>query len=518
MLYFSKLKIIFIYLLIIFLSYFTILNFLSPNYKFSNKKINLGLDLQGGSYLLLEVDSNPIVVQKIQNKFSDLKKYFKNQNIKFRNIKIKNNQIQFELEDSSIDIFITAFTEKKDNLLNNYLDQYKAFEFDHTIDNNKVFINYSKFGIIGIKNSTIDQALEIVRRRIDEVGTNEPNILKRGNERILVELPGLDDPARIKNLLGKTANLSFRFIADQDTTDFGSEKMFFEDGSEEAIVNKRIILSGDNLIDAQPRMDNQINQAVVTFSMDRLGTKKFAKATIKGVGKRLAIILDNKIISAPVIREAITGGNGQISGDFTFQSATDLALLLRSGALPAPLSIIEERTVGPDLGKDSIDAGTIALIIGFTLVNLFMLLKYRLFGLIADLTLIVNLFLLVGILTIFEATLTLPGIAGIILTVGMAVDANVLIFERIKEEIKVEKNNLIAFDGGYKRARTAVLDANITTLIAAAILFFFGSGPVKGFAITLGIGIISTLFSVFYFARHLTSIYVSKNKDKTILL
>ena len=518
MLYFSKLKIIFIYLLIIFLSYFTILNFLSPNYKFSNKKINLGLDLQGGSYLLLEVDSNPIVVQKLQNKFSDLKKYFKNQNIKFRNIKIKNNQIQFELEDSSIDTFITAFTEKEDNLLNNYLDQYRAFEFDHTIDNNTVFINYSKFGIIEIKNSTIDQALEIVRRRIDEVGTNEPNILKRGNERILVELPGLDDPARIKNLLGKTANLSFRFITDQDSSDFGSEKMFFEDGSEEAIVSKRIILSGDNLIDAQPRMDNQTNQTVVTFSMDRLGTKKFAKATIDGVGKRLAIILDNKIISAPVIREAITGGNGQISGDFTFQSATDLALLLRSGALPAPLSIIEERTVGPDLGKDSIDAGTIALIIGFILVNIFMLLRYRLFGLIADLTLVVNLFLLVGILTIFEATLTLPGIAGIILTVGMAVDANVLIFERIKEEIKVEKNNLIAFDGGYKRARTAVLDANITTLIAAVILFFFGSGPVKGFAITLGIGIVSTLFSVFYFARHLTSVYVSKNKDKTITL
>jgi len=517
-LYFSKLKIICIYSLIIFLSYFTILNFLSPNYKFSNKKINLGLDLQGGSYLLLEVDSNPIVVQKIQNKFSNLKKYFKNQNIKFKNIKIENNQIQFELKDSSMDSFITDFSDKKDNLLNNYLDQYKAFEFDYKIDNNKVYINYSKFGIIEIKNSTIDQALEIVRRRIDEVGTNEPNILKRGNERILVELPGLDDPERIKNLLGKTANLSFRFITDQDSTDFGSEKMFFEDGSEEAIVSKRIILSGDNLIDAKPRMDNQTNQTVVSFSMDRLGTKKFAKATISGVGKRLAIILDNKIISAPVIREAITGGNGQISGNFTFQSATDLALLLRSGALPAPLSIIEERTVGPDLGKDSIDAGTIALIIGFILVNLFMLLRYRLFGLIADLTLVVNLFLLVGILTIFEATLTLPGIAGIILTVGMAVDANVLIFERIKEEIKVEKNNLIAFDGGYKRARTAVLDANITTLIAAAILFFFGSGPVKGFAITLGIGIISTLFSVFYFARHLTSIYVSKNKDKTITL
>ena len=518
MLYFSKLKVIFIYSLIIFLSYFSFSNFLSQNYKLFDNKINLGLDLQGGSYLLLEIDSNPIVLQKLQNKFSDLKKFFREQNIKFQNIKIENNQIYFEIDEISKDKFISAFTNKDNNSINNYFEKYKAFEFDYAINGNKVLINYSKFGIIEIKNSSIDLALEIVRRRIDEVGTKEPNILKRGNERILVELPGLDDPARIKNLLGKTANLSFRFITEQETTDFGSEKMFFEDNVEEAFVNKRIILSGDNLIDAQPRMDNQTNQTVVTFSMDRLGTKKFAKATIDGVGKRLAIILDNKIISAPVIREAITGGNGQISGNFNFQSATDLALLLRSGALPAPLSIIEERTVGPDLGKDSIDAGTIALIIGFILVNIFMLLRYRLFGLIADLTLVVNLFLLVGILTIFEATLTLPGIAGIILTVGMAVDANVLIFERIKEEIKVEKNNLIAFDGGYKRARTAVLDANITTLIAAVILYLFGSGPVKGFAITLGIGIVSTLFSVFYFARHLTSVYVSKNKDNTITL
>ena len=516
MLYFSKLKVIFIYTLIIFLSYFSFSNFLSTNYKLFDNKINLGLDLQGGSYLLLEIDSNPIVLQKLQNKFSDLKKFFREQNIKFQNIKIENNKIYFEIDEISIDKFISVFTNKNDNSINNYFAKYKAFEFDHEINGNKVLINYSKFGIIEIKNSSIDLALEIVRRRVDEVGTNEPNILKRGNERILVELPGLDDPSRIKNLLGKTANLTFRFISDDDAEGFGSEKMFFEDNIEEAIVSKRIILSGDNLIDAQPRMDNQTNQTVVTFSMDRLGTKKFAKATIEGVGKRLAIILDNKIISAPVIREAITGGNGQISGNFTFQSATDLALLLRSGALPAPLSIIEERTVGPDLGKDSIDAGTIALIIGFILVILFMFFKYRIFGLIADLALVVNLFLLIGVLTIFEATLTLPGIAGIILTVGMAVDANVLIYERIKEEIKIEKNYVIAFDSGYKKAQTAVLDANITTLIAATILFFFGSGPIKGFAVTLGVGIITTLFSVYYFARHMTSSFVLKNKDKII--
>jgi len=232
----------------------------------------------------------------------------------------------------------------------------------------------------------------------------------------------------------------------------------------------------------------------------------------------LAIILDKKIISAPTISEAIVGGSGQITGNFTFQSATDLSLLLRSGALPAPLNIIEERTVGPDLGKDSIKAGVLSLIVGFILVVLFMFYKYRLFGLIANLALITNLFLLIGILTIFQATLTLPGIAGIILTVGMAVDANVLIFERIKEEMVNEKNTILAFDAGYTKSKTTILDANVTTLIAAVILFFMGSGPIKGFSITLGIGILTTLFSVYFIARLFTAYYVVKNKEGEILI
>jgi len=269
---------------------------------------------------------------------------------------------------------------------------------------------------------------------------------------------------------------------------------------------------------AKALFDNQTNQAIVSFSFDRVGAKKFGRATTDNVGKRLAIILDNKIISAPSIREPILGGNGQISGDFTFQEATDLALLLRSGALPAPLRIVEERTVGPDLGEDSIKAGAISLMIGFLLVIFYMLYKYRLLGIIADLALIINLILLLGVLTILEATLTLPGIAGIILTVGMAVDANVLIFERIKEEMKIEKSTIHAFDMGYKRAQSAVIDANITTLISAVILFFLGSGPVKGFAVTLGIGIVTTLFSAYFFARHLSSLYAMKNKDKQIVL
>ena len=380
-----------------------------------------------------------------------------------------------------------------------------------------VTITYTKFGLIEIKNSTLDQSLEIVRRRIDEVGTNEPTIIRRGNDRILIELPGLSDPNRIKNLLGKTANLTFRLVSETES-DFGSELLYFEDSEQQLNISKRILLSGDNLITAKPSFDNQNNETTVNFSLDRVGSKKFARATTNNVGKRLAIILDNKIMSAPVIREPIVGGSGVITGDFTFQSATDLALLLRSGALPAPLSIIEERTVGPDLGEDSIKAGAISLMIGFLLVIIYMLYKYRQLGIIADLALIINLVLLIGILTILEATLTLPGIAGIILTVGMAVDANVLIFERIKEEMKIEKSTIHAFDMGYKRAQSAVLDANITTLISAVILFFLGSGPVKGFAVTLGIGILTTLFSAYFFARHLSSIYAMKNKDKQIVL
>ncbi|MDB3887151.1 protein translocase subunit SecD, partial [Candidatus Pelagibacter sp.] len=399
-----------------------------------------------------------------------------------------------------------------------YYPRFKSHQLNIEDTGINLKVNFSKQGLINLKTSSQDQAIEIVRRRIDEVGTNEPNILKRGNNRILVELPGLDDPMRVKSLLGKTANLTFRFVTNDENDRFGVEKLSYQDGVEEAIVSKRIIISGDNLLDAQPQMDTQNNQTIVSFSLDRVGAKRFGKATSTGIGKQLAIVLDGKIISAPVIRDTIASGSGQISGGFTFQSATDLALLLRSGALPAPLNIIEERTVGPDLGQDSIDAGMIALAIGFLLVIIFMFIKYKVFGLITNLTLIINLFILLGILTLFEATLTLPGIAGIILTVGMAVDANVLIFERIKEELKNEKNNIIAFDSGYIKSRTAIIDANITTLLAAIILFFMGSGPIKGFSVTLGIGIFTTLFSVYFIARLFTSLYVSKNRNKERLI
>ena len=517
MLYFSKLRILFITLFSLLFIIIASSNLFKIDDEYFNKKINLGLDLQGGSYLLLEIDNDPVIEQKLQNLTTTIRNYFKDQNIKINNIKIEGDSIFFNVDNQNKQIIVDTFTDENSEI-NPYYPRFKSHQLNIEDTGVNFKINFSNQGLIALKTSSQDQAIEIVRRRIDEVGTNEPNILKRGNNRILVELPGLDDPMRVKSLLGKTANLTFRFVTNDENDGFGVEKLKYEDDIDEATVSKRIIISGDNLLDAQPQMDTQSNQTVVSFSLDRVGAKRFGKATSTGIGKQLAIVLDGKIISAPVIRDTIASGNGQISGGFTFQSATDLALLLRSGALPAPLNIIEERTVGPVLGQDSINAGMIALAIGFLLVIIFMFIKYKVFGLITNVTLIINLFILLGILTLFEATLTLPGIAGIILTVGMAVDANVLIFERIKEELKDEKNNILAFDSGYVKSRTAIIDANITTLLAAIILFFMGSGPIKGFSVTLGIGIFTTLFSVYFIARLFTSLYVSKNRNKEKLI
>ena len=512
MLNFSKINIILIYLILFFISIFSVLNFQSNNNKFINKKVNLGLDLQGGSYLLLEINSDSLVEEKIQSKVIPIKKLLKDNNLDYTNFEINDKTLSFKV--NNIEKFELIFFSKKDNLVNPYIDNYRSFELNYKeLDNNKIEVSFSKFGLLTINNSALKQSIEIVRRRIDDVGTKEPTILQRGEKRILVELPGLKDPERIKNLLGKTAQLNFRLVS--ENSEFGVDELISETG-EKLQISKRIVMSGENLIDAQPSIKNQQNEPTVSFTLDRLGAQKFGRATTDNVGKRLAIVLDDKIISAPNINEPITSGNGMISGNFTFQEATDLALLLRSGALPTPLNVVEERTVGPDLGEDSIKSGITSLIVGFLLVIFFMFYKYKIFGLVANIALLSNLLMLIGVLTILEATLTLPGIAGIILTVGMAVDANVLIFERIKEELKTEKSIIHAFDSGYSKAKITVLDANITTLIAAVILFAFGSGPVKGFAITLGIGIITTLFTAYFLARHLTSIIVLKNNNKEI--
>ena len=512
MLNFSKINVLIIYLLFFFIAIFSVLNLQKDNNKFIEKRINLGLDLQGGSYLLLEINSDSLVEEKIQSKVIPIKKLLKENGISYENFKINKNNLSLDLD--NIDKFDLLFNSRKENLVNTYIDNYRSYELEYNkISSNQIEIFFSKFGLLTINNSALKQSIEIVRRRIDDVGTKEPTILQRGEKRILVELPGLKDPERIKSLLGKTAQLNFRLVTDNN--EFGTDELISENG-EKLKVSKRIIMSGENLIDAQPNINNQNNEPTVSFTLDRLGSQKFGRATTDNVGKRLAIVLDGEIVSAPNINEPITSGNGMISGNFTFQEATDLSLLLRSGALPTPLIIVEERTVGPDLGEDSIKSGIISLIVGFVLVIVFMLYKYKIFGLIANTALIANLLMLTGVLTILEATLTLPGIAGIILTVGMAVDANVLIFERIKEELKTEKSVIHAFDSGYTRAKITVLDANITTLIAAVILFAFGSGPVKGFAITLGIGIVTTLFTAYFLARHLTSLIVLNAKNNEI--
>ncbi len=514
MLNFSKINIFVIYLIFVLISFFSILNFQDKNNPLIDKKVNLGLDLQGGSYLLLEIDSDPLIKEKIQSKVIPIKKLLKDNDINYSNFEINQKNLTFTLD--NLEKFELLFFSKKDNILNPFIENYNSFELDFKVlKNNNVQVLFSKYGLLTINNSALKQSIEIVRRRIDDVGTKEPTILQRGEKRILVELPGLKDPERIKSLLGKTAQLNFRLVKIND--EFGVDKLVSELG-EELNVSKRIVMSGENLIDAQPSFNNQSNQPTVSFTLDRLGAQKFGRTTTDNVGKRLAIVLDGKIISAPSINEPITSGSGIISGNFTFQEATDLALLLRSGALPTPLNIVEERTVGPDLGEDSIKSGITSLIIGFILVIFFMLFKYKIFGLVANLALIANLVMLIGVLTLLEATLTLPGIAGIILTVGMAVDANVLIFERIKEELKTEKSIIHAFDIGYSKAKITVLDANITTLIAAIILFAFGSGPVKGFAITLGIGIVTTLFSAYFLARHLTSMIILNKKEGQVNL
>ena len=509
MLNFTKIKVTFVYLILL-----TLIFFASLNLKFNNsieKKINLGLDLQGGSYILLEVDTNPLINQKIQSKVIPIKKLLNDNNIIYSDFTISNNSINFTIDTDKQNLFKNIFLKKNDNLVNNFITDYNTFELDITFNANKALINFSNYGLISLNNAALKQSIEIIRRRIDDVGTKEPTILQRGDKRILVELPGIDNPERIKDLLGKTAQLTFRLVQDDDG--FGSEKLIISETNEELMVNKRVVISGENLIDAQPKFDSQSNQPIVSFTLDRLGAQKFGKITTENVGKRLAIVLDNAVISAPQIREPITGGTGTISGGFSFQESTDLALLLRSGALPAPINIVEERSVGPDLGKDSIEAGIFSLAVGFILVIIFMFIKYKIFGLISNISLISNLFMLLGVMTLLEATLTLPGIAGIILTVGMAVDSNVLIYERIREELKTEKSIIHAFDTGYNKAKITVIDANITTLIAAAILFVFGTGPVKGFAITLGVGIVTTLFSAYFIARHLTSLVVLNDRE-----
>ena len=517
MLYFSRLKVFSIISVIFIGIYFFLpnLTFFNNSKFFSEKRVNLGLDLQGGSYLLLEIDSNPLIEQRLQAKSLEVRRDLRKNNIQYKNFSFS--------KDSLVFIFDEKQKETLDKILNdrsiNSNIKTGGKEFEIIYENNIIKLIFTKENVNLIKKNALDQSIEIVRNRIDELGTKEPNIVTRGLDRILVELPGLKDPSAIKKLLGKTAKLTLRFVANSsDENSLGVETLSSKSSGSQYSVEKRIIISGENLIDAQPGFDQLNNSSVVNFKLDNIGSRKFALASKENVGRYLAIVLDKDVVSSPVIREAIVTGSGQISGNFTTQEANELAILLRAGALPAPLNIIEERSVGPDLGKESIEKGILSLIIGFLLVMIYMIYNYRIFGVFSNVSLLTNLVLISGVLSIFGATLTLPGIAGIILTVGMAVDSNVLIYERVKEELKKEKNYLIAFDTAYKKVLTTILDSNVTTLIAAFVLYYMGSGPVKGFAITLGIGILSTFFTTYVLGRLLVAKYIKNNKETTIVI
>lgn len=461
-----------------------------------SRQVSLGLDLQGGSHLLLQIDLDTITKDRMNNLSDSVRAELRKGQIGYTGLTIDQNKISLRLRDG------TDRAKAREALI--------AADSDMTIainDDLSVLLTFSPQALQQRRQAALQQALEIIRRRVDETGTKEPTIQQQGQDRILVQLPGVRDPERIKALIGTTAKLTFRMV-DTETSVVealrgrlpASSELLSGDRTDSAtgqtaqyVVRKRIMVSGDTLVDAQPSF--QDNQPVVSFKFDSVGARRFGEATTENVGKPFAIVLDNKVLSAPVIREAITGGRGIISGSFTTQSASDLALLLRAGALPAPLTVIEERTVGPDLGADSIEAGAIASVAGLVLICLLMLVGYGLFGIFANIALVVNVVIILAVMSVLQATLTLPGIGGMVLSLGMAVDANVLIYERMREEMRLGRSPISAVDAGFSRAFLTILDSNLTTLIAAVLLYAFGSGPVRGFAVTLSIGLIASMFT-----------------------
>lgn len=505
-----------------------------------NKRMVLGLDLQGGSHLLIQVERKGIVEERLQNLRDDVRTALRGQNadgsrgerIGYTGLGITNGAVQFRLRDENdAEKAREALADLTRAGLSSVFGGASVSEVALAQEGGLFRLSLTEQGIEQRVASAVQQSIEVVRRRIDELGTTEPTIQRQGADRILVQVPGFDNPEQLKALLSQTAKLSFRFVdrsvsvaeAERSRPPVGSRILEAQSEEERAsgvkyLVEDRVIVSGEDLVDAQPGFAQRTNQPVVTFRFNTAGARKFGRATQENVGRPFAIVLDDKVVSAPVIQEPILGGSGQITGNFTVDSANNFAILLRAGALPAELTVVEERTVGPGLGQDSIDAGLLAAIVGSLAVVAFMVLTYGKLGVIANIALVANIAMIIGVLSFLGATLTLPGIAGIVLTVGMAVDANVLIYERMREEIKAGRSPLQAIEAGYSRALGTILDANITTLIAAVILFFLGSGPVKGFAVTLAIGIFTTVFSAFTFSRFLTAKWVLRMRMKTLSL
>ncbi len=487
-------------------------------------QVNLGLDLRGGSHLLLEVDYAKALHDLLENVVDNARTALRKANLGYTGLDVKDDTVVVQLRD--YDKLKQEGREAEIQKLFRDLDP----ELVSTIsDTGLVTLRYSETALTARRRAAVDQSIEIVRRRIDETGVREPTIEREGQDRILVQLPGIDNPEHVKAILGQTAKMTFQLV-DTNTSVEEAQHGHLPPGDEilpaaegrrpgqpsAYVVQKRVMVSGDTLVDAQPTFQN--NEPVVSFKFDAAGGRRFAEATEKNVGRPFAIVLDNKVISAPVIREPILGGSGVISGSFTVQSATDLALLLRAGALPAPIVFLEERTVGPGLGADSIRAGTTACFVGVALVVVFMVLFYGLFGIFADIALFFNLAIMLAALSLLGATLTLPGIAGIALTMGMAVDANVLIYERIREELRSGRSMLSSLDAGFKRAFGTIVDSHVTTLVAGALLYELGSGPVKGFAVTLSIGVLTSLFSAILVTRLQIVSWLQRFRPKVIPL
>lgn len=490
-----------------------------------NKRVTLGLDLQGGSHIMLKLERADIVKERLETTVGDVRAKLREANIRYTGLAGVGQSVQVRISDvNQVDAAREAL--KPLTALISVGGLTGGSLQEATIEDGGdglLKLNITDEGINYRISSAVTQSIEVVRRRVDELGTTEPLIQRQGADRIIVQVPGLQDPQRLKALLNQTAKLTFRMVdlsmpvqeAITGRPPAGSEVLYSQDDPPVPyIVEKRALISGEDLVDAQASINQQTSEPVVSFRFNSKGALRFAEATQQNVGKPFAIILDNQVISAPRINEPILGGSGQISGNFTVESANDLAVLLRAGALPATLTVVEERTVGPSLGADSIHAGMVASVIAAIAVFSFMFFFYGFLGFIANVALVVNLLLMMACLTLIGSTLTLPGIAGIVLTMGQAVDSNVLIYERVREEVRNGRSLLQSLDTGFERAWGTIVDANVTTLIAAVILFFMGSGPVRGFAVTLSIGIITTVFAAYFLSRGMVAFWVRRSRPK----
>src|SRR6201996_5562725 len=492
----------------------------------AQRRMVLGLDLQGGSYLLLEVDSNYVKKEKLDQIRDDVRRVLRENRIVYTGLVARNDAVEVRISKDTDQPVALSKLRDLSQPLGGLLGSNGQRSLDVTdAGNGTIRLTVPPAAVTDRIRQTIEQSIQIVEKRVNELGTVEPVIQRQGTDRILVQVPGLQDPTHLKELLGKTAKMEFRMVdttVPPDQAQAGrvppDSEVLMSTSSPKVpyVIKKQVLVSGGDLTDAQPGFDQRTSEPVVNFRFNSTGSRKFAQATTDNVGQPFAIVLDNEVISAPVIREPITQGSGQISGNFTVQAANDLAVLLRAGALPAPLTVIEQRPVGPGLGQDSIEKGELAAYVGSILVIVFMLVTYRLFGVFANIAVAINVAMIFGVLSLLNATLTLPGIAGIVLTVGIAVDSNVLIYERIREELRGGRTAISAIDAGFKRALSTILDSNITTFIAAAVLFYIGAGPVRGFAVTLGIGIITTVFTAFTLTRLIVATWVRWKRPQTV--